>query len=179
MTTITGFKFDAAAGASEMVDLFKELSEKQLITLLDAAIITWPEGSRRPNTRHLHELAGEEALDDAFWGLFFSLIFFVPFLGMAFSAAMGALVGHFSQYGIDKGFIKVTQEEVTEGESAIFLLTAEAVPDWVVELVAECGLDGALFCTNLSEQQEAQLREDFNGQVKMENSPGNLSFQPV
>jgi len=35
-----------------------------------------------------------------------AFIFFVPFFGMAFGAAMGALSGHFGNYGIDDDFIK-------------------------------------------------------------------------
>ena len=163
MTTITGFKFDTAAGAAEMVILVNDPVNQQLITLQDAAIVTWPEGKKHPMTRHLVGLAGEDALDDAFWGLLFGLIFFVPSLGMAFSSAMGSLVGHFSKYGIDRGFIKLVQEEVTEGTSVLFLVINEAVPDGVIKLIEESGLNVELFFTNLSEEQETRLRGDFAG----------------
>jgi uncharacterized membrane protein len=62
-------------------------------------------------------------MESAFWGLLFGLIFFVPFLGLAIGAAIGALAGKMSDYGIDDNFIKQTREKVTEGTSALFLMT--------------------------------------------------------
>ena len=161
MATISGFKFDTADGAGKMVDLVQDLSRQQLIVLQDAAIVTWPEGKNRPKTKHLADMTGAGALGGAFWGMLFGLIFFVPFLGMAVGAAMGALFGHFSNYGIDEDFVKSAQEKVTEGTSAVFLMTSDAVTDKVTDAVQDSGLKFELFYTNLSKEQEAQLREDF------------------
>lgn len=47
MATITGFKFDTVDGAEKMVDLVRELSQHYLITLVDAATISWPEGKKK------------------------------------------------------------------------------------------------------------------------------------
>ena len=52
---------------------------------------------------------------------------------------------------------------MTEGTSAVFLMTSDAVPDKVTAAIKESGLDFELFYTNLSDEQEAQLREDFAG----------------
>ena len=161
MTTITGYSFDTAEGAEKMVDLVQDLSQQQLITLEDAAIVTWPQGKKKPKTKHLGDLTGEGALGGAFWGMLFGLIFFVPFFGMAVGAAMGALAGHYSNYGIDKEFIKQAQDKVTEGTSALFLMTSQAVQDKVTDAVKKSGLKFDLFYTNLSEEQENQLKEDF------------------
>ena len=161
MATISGFKFDTADGAAKMVDLVQDLSRQQLITLLDAATVTWPEGTKKPKTRHLADLTGAGALSGAFWGMLFGLIFFIPFLGMAVGAAMGALTGHFSNYGIDKDFIEQAQQKVTAGTSALFLMTSDAVGDKVTDAVKDSGLKFEIFYTNLSKEQEAQLREEF------------------
>ena len=161
MATITGFSFDTAGGANKMVDLVQDLSKQQLITLVDAATVTWPEGKKKPKTKHLDDMTGEGALGGAFWGMLFGLIFFVPFLGMAVGAALGALTGHFTNYGIDKDFIKQAQDKVTEGTSAVFMMTADAVTDKVTDAIRDSGLEFELFYTNLSKDQEAQLREDF------------------
>jgi len=107
-------------------------------------------------------MTGDGALGGAFWGMLFGLIFFIPFFGMAVGAALGALSGHFSNYGIDKDFIKEAQDKVTEGTSAVFLMTSDAVTDKVTDAVKNSGLKFELFYTNLSNEQEAQLREDFN-----------------
>ncbi len=161
MTTITGFKFDTADGAGKMEDLVQDLSRQQLITLEDAATVTWPEGKKKPKTKHLADMTGAGALGGAFWGMLFGLIFFIPFFGLAVGAAMGALSGHFSNYGIDKDFIKSAQDKVTEGTSAMFLMTRDAVTDKVTDAIKNSGLKFDLFYTNLSNEQEAQLREDF------------------
>ena len=161
MATITGFQFNTADGAKKMVNLVQDLEKQQLITLVDAATVTWPEGKKKPKTKHLDDMTGEGALGGAFWGMLFGLIFFVPFFGMAVGAALGALAGHFTNYGIDKEFIKQAQDKVTEGTSAVFLMTGDAVTDKVTDAIRDSGLEFELFYTNLSKDQEAQLREDF------------------
>ena len=162
MATITGFKFDTAEGAGKMLDLVQDLSRQQLITVEDAALVTWPQGKKKPKTRHLDDMTGPGALGGAFWGMLFGLIFFIPFLGMAVGAAMGALMGHFTNAGIDKDFIQTAQDKVTEGTSALFLMTDGAVRDKVTDAVKSSGLKFELFYTNLSKEQEQQLREDFS-----------------
>ncbi len=161
MTTITGYAFDTADGAEKMVNLVQDLSRQKLITLEDAAIVTWPQGKKKPKTKHLGDLTGEGALGGAFWGMLFGLIFFVPFFGLAVGAAMGALAGHYSNYGIDKDFVKQAQDKVTEGTSALFLMTSQAVQDKVTDAIKKSGLKFDLFYTNLSEEQESQLKADF------------------
>ena len=161
MTTISGFKFDTVEGAGQMLDLVQNLTKQKLITLQDAAIVTWPEGKKKPKTKHLGDLTGAGALGGAFWGMLFGLIFFIPFFGMAVGAAIGAIAGHFTNYGIDKDFVKSIQEKVTEGTSALFLMTSDAVRDKVTDAVNKSGLKFEIFYTNLSKEEEAQLREDF------------------
>jgi uncharacterized membrane protein len=162
MATITGYKFDTADGAEKMLDLVKNLSRQQLITLQDAAMVTWPEGQSKPKTKHLADMTGPGALGGAFWGMLFGLIFFVPFLGMAIGAAIGAIAGHYTHYGKDEDIIKSVLEKVTEGTSALFLMTSNAVQDKVTDAVKESGLEFEIFYTNLSKEQEEQLRADFS-----------------
>jgi uncharacterized membrane protein len=159
MATITVLKFPAADGAERALDTVQSLTKQHLINLHDAAIVTWPEGKKKPKTKQLANLAGAGALDGAFWGMLFGLIFFVPFFGMAVGAAMGALAGKFADYGIDDDFIKSVQNQVTEGTSALFLMTSEAVMDKVVDAMK--GLDFELIASNLSKEEEQNLREAF------------------
>lgn len=161
MATITGYKFDTPDGADKMVELVQDLARQQLIVLQDAATVIWPEGKKKPRTKHLADMTGAGAVGGAFWGMLFGLIFFIPFFGMAVGAAMGALTGHFANYGIDHGFIEQAKAKVTEGTSAVFLMTSDAVTDKVTDAVKNSGLEFEMFYTNLSKEQEAQLREDF------------------
>jgi uncharacterized membrane protein len=142
-----------------VLDTVQNLSKQHLINLHDAAIVTWPEGRKKPKTKQLANLAGMGALDGAFWGMLFGLLFFVPFFGMAVGAAMGALAGKFSDYGIDDDFIKSVQGQVTEGTSALFLMTSEGVVDKVADAMK--GFDFEIIATNLSKEEEDALRAAF------------------
>jgi uncharacterized membrane protein len=159
MATISVLKFSTADGAEQALGTVQSLSKQHLINLHDAAIVTWPEGKKKPKTRQLADLAGIGALDGAFWGMLFGLIFFVPFFGMALGAAMGALAGKFSDYGIDDDFIKSVQNQVTEGTSALFLMTSEAVVDKVADAMKD--IDFEIVATNLSKEEEDALRVAF------------------
>jgi uncharacterized membrane protein len=161
MATLTAIKFNSASGADEMLSLLTDLQRQKLLTIHDGAIVSWQEGKRKPKTRQLHNLAGIGALDGAFWGMLFGLIFFVPLLGMAIGAAMGALTGAFADVGIDDNFIKQVRDKVTEGTSALFLMTSNVVTDRVLEAVREKGLQPELIASNLSNEQENRLRDAF------------------
>jgi len=161
MTTITGYTFSTADGAEELVAVVKDLSKQQLIVLEDAAIVSWPTGKKKPKTTHLADMTGAGALGGAFWGMLFGLIFFVPFFGLAVGAAMGALVGHYSNYGIDKDFIEKARAKVTEGTSALFLMTDDATIDKVTDAIKKSGITFDIFYTNLSVEQEEKLKADF------------------
>lgn len=159
MTTLTAFKFPTVGGAEQMLSTLESLQKQQLINIYDAAIVTWPEGKKKPKTRQLHNLAGAGALGGAFWGMLFGLIFFIPFLGAAIGAGMGALMGAFADVGIDDNFIKQVREQVTPGTSALFLMSGEAVIDKVTPALQ--GQQFELIASNLSGEQEAKLRDYF------------------
>lgn len=159
MTALTVWKFDTADGAEQALEKISALAKQQLITVADAAIVSWPAGAKKPKTRQMQSTTGAGALGGAFWGMLFGLLFFVPFFGMAIGAAMGALMGHFADYGINDDFIKEVREKVTEGTSALFLLSANATIDKVA--AAFEGTHMALIQSNLSQEQEAALRAAF------------------
>lgn len=159
MATLTVWRFDTADGAKEALTTIERLQREELINIVDAAVVSWPEGHKKPRTEQLHGLAGSGALGGSFWGLLFGLIFFVPLLGMAVGAAMGALSGSLADVGIDDGFIRRVRDEVTPGTSALFAMTTNAVTDRVMEQFR--GTRAELISTNLSADQEAKLREAF------------------
>ncbi|MDM7918231.1 MAG: DUF1269 domain-containing protein, partial [Methanosarcina sp.] len=105
MATLTVLKFETSDGAEKALEVVKDLSKQHLINLHDAAIVTWPEGKKKPKTKQLYDLAGTGALSGAFWGMLFGLIFFVPILGMVVGATMGALTGSMADIGINDDFI--------------------------------------------------------------------------
>jgi uncharacterized membrane protein len=162
MTTLSVLKFPTADGAQKMESTLLALQKQHLIEIHDAAIVTWPQGKKQPKTQQLHSLAGQGALIGTFWGMLFGLLFFIPFLGLAIGAATGALYGKFYDYGIDDNFIKQTREKVTEGTSALFLLTSGAVQDEVVEAMKDQTFE--IIMTNLPKAKEDELRAAFGAE---------------
>lgn len=159
MATLTVFKFNNPDGAGQMLEKVQALQKNLLIKVQDAAVVSWPQGRKAPKTKQAVNLAAMGALDGAFWGMLFGLIFFVPFFGLAIGAAMGALSGKMADYGINDEFIKKTREQVTEGTSALFLMTSDAVQDKVFAELK--GMEFELIASNLTKEQEDSLRKAF------------------
>ena len=158
MATLSVLKFNDPYGADRVLLALQGLQEQQMINLEDAAVVSWPQGNKKPTTRQLHSTSGTGALGGAFWGFLFGLIFFVPFLGAAIGAAIGA--GSMADVGIDDDFIKQVREKVTEGTSALFALTSGATaPDKIIDELKQ--YDFEIISTNLPEEQENKLREAF------------------
>jgi uncharacterized membrane protein len=159
MATLTVLKFSTPDGAQTMLGKIQAPQKAELIKIQDAAIVSWPQGKKSPKTKQLVDLAGVGALQGAFWGMLFGLIFFVSFFGLAVGAAFGALGGKMADYGISDDFIKKTREKVTEGTSALFLMTSDAVQDKVLEELK--GSEFELIASNLTKEQEEQLKAAF------------------
>ena len=161
MATLTVWKFDSAEGADQAVEKLKNLQSQEIVEILDAATVSWPEGRKKPKTNQAYNLVGAGTFGGTFWGLLFGLIFFVPFLGAAIGAATGALSGYFSDYGINDDFIKQVRNEISEGKSALFVLTGQVTVDKVRDAFKEQLSHVELLQSNLSDEQETKLREDF------------------
>lgn len=164
MSTLTVWKFKTADGADKALTKLGDLQKQQIIQVLDAAIVAWPEGRKQPKTYQAMNTVGAGALGGAFWGMLFGLIFFAPLLGAIVGAATGALSGRLTDYGINDDFIADLRGKVTEGTSALFLLTGQVTID-KVEAAFTAEEKGELIQSNLSAEQEAKLREDFGAEV--------------
>src|SRR5262245_30086364 len=164
MTTLSVLEFNSPDGADQALRIVQRQQQQQLIKLLDAAVVTWPQESKGPKTRQVFSAAPAGALSGAFWGFLFGLIFFAPLLGLAIGAAAGAISGRLTDIGIDDNFIKQIRDEVKPGTSALFLMTAQAIADRVVAELKS--LNPQLITSNLSDEQESRLRELFaEGQI--------------
>jgi len=162
MATLTVLKFSTPDGAEKMLAKVQALQKAELIKIQDAAMVSWPTGKKSPKTQQLVNLAGIGALQGAFWGMLFGLIFFVPFFGLAVGAAFGALGAKMADYGISDEFIKKTRDQVTEGTSALFLMTSDEVQDKVIEELK--GEQFELISSNLTKEQEEELKAAFSAE---------------
>ena len=135
-----------------------ELQKDMIVQLQDAAeVVRDPDG--KPHVKHGHGLVGAGAMGGAFWGMLFGLLFFMPFLGMAIGAGMGALFGKLGKTGIDKEVLQQMGDAVPPGKAGWFLIIGWTVEDRFLEAIEST--NARVVRTNLSEEQEAQLREAF------------------
>src|ERR671911_2438368 len=105
MSTLSILKFDDPAGAERVLVALQGMHARQVITLEDAAVVSWPQGNKKP--RMPPQGGGVAALGGAFWGFFFGLIFFAPFLGAAIGAGTVTVVlGVLGKGGVGDDFIK-------------------------------------------------------------------------
>jgi uncharacterized membrane protein len=159
MGNLTAWKFERPDGASQAVRTLKELQDEGLIVIHDAAIVEWPQGNKKPKTRQVDDMTGPMALGGAFWGFLFGILFFVPLIGAAVGAGIGPLSGSLGHVGIDEKFIDQVKGAVTEGTSALFLMSSSGIEDRIRERFI--GSDPELIASNLGPDQEAKLREVF------------------
>ena len=158
MATLTAFRFDTVDGADNALGVISMLQEQELITILDAALVSWPKGKTRPRTRQIVWPMRTQLLDGTFWGMLFGLIFFVPVLDTR-RAETDRLTSALSDVGIDDTFIYQVRSRLTEGTSALFVLSQDAVMDRIND--ASKGKKPDLIAINLPHNEEMKLRNLF------------------
>ena len=92
--------------------------------------------------------------------MLFGLLFFVPFLGLAIGAGMGALFGKLGKTGIDS---RCSRRWATPCRRASRLVPAHRADDRGQVPGRRCGHQATLVRSNLDEQ-EAQLKEAFGAE---------------
>jgi uncharacterized membrane protein len=96
-----------------------------------------------------------------FWGLLFGVLFFVPVIGIAVGAGLGALLGKVAKSGIDRQFQDQVRGMLKPGTSALFLMVEKVTPDKAVEAMSKYG--GTVLKTSLSKQGEQELQDALHG----------------
>lgn len=158
MSDLIVVAFDNETGAENMRDALVGMQKRHVVTLDDAAVVVRKEDGK-VKVKQAANLVGEGALGGAFWGMLIGIMFWMPWLGAAIGALSGAMSGHFSDIGVDDGFIKEVGDTIEPGHSALFLLVKEATPDKMVDELKE--YKGKILQTSLSAEDEAKLKETF------------------
>jgi uncharacterized membrane protein len=159
MTTFTVWKFDDPDGAERAVHVLKEASSDGLVKILDHAVVSWPKGESKPKTHQSHEETWRGTGWGAFWGVLLGALFFVPLIGGAVGAAIGAISKVTEDVGITKEQLAKIRTEVTEGTSALFVVTDQGDLDRLGERFH--GMGSKLIDTNLTEAERQTLLETF------------------
>ena len=160
MSTLIAIVYPTEAKAEEVRQTLLDLQKEYVIRLGDAVIATRTEAGK-VKLNQLMNTTATGAVSGSFWGLLIGVVFLNPLIGVAVGTASGALGGALTDVGINDAFIKQTREKVTEGTSALFLLSANAVPDRIAEEFKHLP-EYELIASNLSNEQEAKLKEVFS-----------------
>jgi uncharacterized membrane protein len=151
MSDLIVLAFDNENGAIQLRDKLASLQKQQIIEPADAALVIRRQDGK-VKVRQAHSLVGAGTLGGAFWGMLIGLIFFMPWLGMAFGALGGAI-------GVDDKFIKEVSSTIEPGHSALFLLVEKVTEDKLTDELK--GTRAKVLQTSLSKKQEAKLRDLF------------------
>ena len=161
MSNLYVLGFEDEAEARSFGEKIKGLVADRLMVLDDAAMVIRDEKGK-PHVEHGKHLVGAAAMGGAFWGMLIGLIFLAPLAGLAIGAAFGALGGKLGNMGLDKQVMEEIGDSIKPGHTGWFLLVRSMTRDRVVEELA--GTKAKVIRTNLSEEQEANLREMFSGE---------------
>jgi uncharacterized membrane protein len=156
---VLGFK--DTSKADEVVPQLEALREEALIQLADWARVIRQEDGRL-EVRQAENTTAAGAAGGALLGGLIGLLFLMPLAGIAVGAAAGAVVGHFTDYGISDEFIKDVGNSLTPGTSALFLYIVEATTDRVIERLKP--YEPTVLRTSLSRDAEERLRAAVEGQ---------------
>ena len=161
MTTFTVWKFEDPDGAEHAASILKSVEAEGLIKVLDHAVLTWPVGKSRPTLKRTHDATWHDTGWGALWGLIVGGLFFMPLLGAAAGAGIGAIHKATDGVGIGKDQLEAIRTQVTEGTSALMVITDEGNLDRVGEHFH--GMHWTLVDTNLTEPERKLLLETFDG----------------
>jgi uncharacterized membrane protein len=162
MTTFSVWKFDDPGGAEHAERMLREAAADQLVKIDDHAVVSWPVGASHPTTKHGHEETWRGAGWGSIFGILIGTLFFVPVVGGLAGAALGALAKRTADAGITKEQLEKIRVEVTEGTSALFVVTEEGNLDRLGERMRGMN-SSALLATNLTEGERGMLLEAFGG----------------
>jgi uncharacterized membrane protein len=162
MATFTVWKFDDPHGATRAEQALLGAESDGLVTIVDRAVVSWPNGARRPTTRHSEDdEVRKEAGWGALWGLLFGALFFLPLLGAAAGAGIGAVHKAMARVGITTEQMDTLRWQIVEGTSALFILTEGADLDRLRERMQ--GTHWVLIDTNLTDVEQARLLGTLRG----------------
>jgi uncharacterized membrane protein len=134
------------------------LQKQYLIEMEDVVVVTRDENGRVKLHQSVNLTTGG-AIGGGLWGTLIGLLFLNPVVGAAVGAGAGALMGKFSDIGIDDDFLKDVGESLDKGGAAVGMLIRKITTDKVMERLEPFREKGRVIHTSLSREAEARLKE--------------------
>ena len=161
MTAFTVWKFDSPDQAAQAAKNLEAAARDGLVTLVDHAVVSWPEGAEQPETSQVRDSRRKGAGWGTLWGLLGGALFTIPVLGAVVGAGIGALVKATEGTGITKEDLERIRLEIVPGTSALFLVTEDADFDRLGERIRM--RNSTLISTNLTDEERKIMLETFGG----------------
>ena len=153
-----GYDDEEAAGQAEQE---VERLAGELLIQPDAVAVIVRDGDGTYRVQTNHHVVGADTSWAMLWGPLFGALFFVPVLGMAVGAGLGALMGEVERIGIDREFEEQVRDMLQPGTSALFLIVEKATSDKAVEALSQFG--GTVLKSSLSRDAETELQDHLHG----------------
>jgi uncharacterized membrane protein len=135
MPSLTVWLYPTAFGA-EMGELqLRSLIERDAIRLHDAATIIWMPHDEAPLVRPVKHKTLKSAGRGAVVGAIVGLVVLNPVAGAAAGAGAGAAINRARSAGLDDEFVQKIRAKVTPGTSALLVLSSDADPVAVGEVL--------------------------------------------
>ncbi len=138
----TAWRFTGTEGADQAVLRLKQLNSQDLIDVQDVAVIRWPQYADAPTAQE-HVTAG--------------------------GSKVSSLVSKIKKGTIDSSMIESVKTDLAPGNSALVLLSSDAVIDTVARTFE--GEPMELIRSDLSVQQQDRLRAVFGGPAGGQGQP--------
>ena len=158
MAAFTVWKFDGPNGAERAAETLKQCQRDGIVTIVDHAVVTWPEGADKPTTHQGHEERWHASGWGALWGVLIGALFFVPVIGGVVGAGIGALSKLTASAGITKQQLETIRTQLTPGTSALFVVTEGGDLDRVGERLH---MHSTLIASNLTDAERQVLMDTF------------------
>lgn len=152
MSKLIVYTYNTEEKASEvlkaLVTLKQENIQKPLVQFEDAAVVI-KNAKGKVKVRQTLESAvkGGNVASGGLWGLLIGFLFGGPLLGALLGMGLNGLFGRNIDLGIDNEFIKQVGDDLSPGDSALFMLVGDTTIETVAGALGEHG--GNLYHTNL------------------------------
>ena len=155
--SLTVWHYPTAFGAETGELRLRGLIERKQIRVHDAATIIWMPHDAEPLVRPVKHKTITSAGRGAVLGAVVGLVVLNPVAGAAVGAGAGAALGRARSAGLDDEFIRRIRDKVTPGTSALLVLSSEADPVAVGEVVRHS--EGVLIQAELSPEGRRVMEE--------------------
>jgi len=145
--------------AREAYEQVQRLQRDFIVDLRGLAIVN-VDADGKTHVDTPQRIIGRSAVSGAVFGMLIGLLFFVP--GMVLlGGGIGALIGKFSQSGINAEFRDRVAHLIEPGHSAVVIMAAKVTEDKFRTAMAPFG--GTVLQTSMTDEDEKELAEELAG----------------